>query len=275
MRFFWCSYSWRRLADNMPRNLYSRRNSGQSLIVAALVVSLLIISICYSVFEANRSNEARASTTLNSHVSAVKLGLQNTVTSALVNVSNGGSTMALTTNLEKFSSFLGNQTYFGKCVTLFTVLDSLPYQSGIRLSWGTDGTGISSAYMNSTLFFVESKSQLQLETVTNLTTSLLLDGTYVNLGGTEKQVNVTCNIFNENESALAENITLYFEHDGEPSNQEWIAAESPSIIDYGNGTYTVSFVAETQTIEDPVIVSAQVYDTREIFVMANVTCTET
>ena len=258
----------------MTKNFYGRKNSGQSLIVTSLVVSLLIISIFYGVFEANRTNEPRASTTLNSHVLAVKLGLKNTVTSALVNVSNGGTNQTLTTNLSKYTSFLGNQSFFGKCVTLFSVPDSSHYQSGIYLSWGTDGTGVSSAYANSTLHFVEMESEVLLETVTNITTSLTLEGTYTKLVGATKQVNVTCRIFNENDPALAESVTLYYEYDGDPSDQNWIIVDSPSVIDFGNGTYIISFDAVTQTRNDPILVSAQVYDTRNVFVLANMTGVE-
>ncbi len=245
------------------------------MIITALAVSLLIIAIVYSVFEANTQNQARRATTMNSHVSAVKLGLQNTVTSALVNVSNGGINQTLTTNLDKYTSFLGNQSFFGKCVTLFSVLDSSPYQSGIWLSWASDGTGVSSAYANSTLHFAEADSELELETVTNITTSLNIQGTYITLGNTDKQVDIICKVFNENEPALAQNISLYYEEDGNPSDQNWIATDSPTVVDYGNGTYGISFVAVTQRRNDPVLVSAQVHDARGVFVLANVTCTET
>jgi len=259
----------------LTKKVCSRKNSGQSLIVTALAVSLLIIAIVYSVFEANTQNQARDTITLNSHISGVKLGLQNTVTSALVNVSNGGTNQTLTTNLEKYITFLGNQSFFGKCVTLFNVQNTSPYQSGIKLFWGSDGTGVSSAYANSSLYFIKTDAELQLEMETNITTTLNIEGTFITLGGLNKQVNVTCRLFNENESALAKNITVYYEYDGELSDQNWIAADSPTIVDFGNGTYTISFVASTQTIDDPVLVSAQVYDTRSVFVLANVTCTET
>ena len=259
----------------MRKNLHGRKNSGQTLIVAALVISLLIISIVYTVFEAQRQNETRSATTLNNHILATKLGLQNTVTSSLANASNGGQNNVLSTNLNTYASLVANQSYFGKCVTLFSLMDSLPYTSGIQLSWGSDGTGVSSAYANYTLIFIKTEADIQLEHETNITTGLTVAGTYMTLQGTFKQVNVTCQILNDGKPALAQNITLYYEHDGEPSNQEWIAADSPSIIDYGNGTYTMSFVAETQTRGDSVIVSTQVYDLRDIFVLANVTCTET
>jgi hypothetical protein len=224
----------------MKRTLWNRRNSGQTLIITALVISLLILSVVYGVFEAERRNEMRSATNLNSYVEAV-----------------------------------GSQSYFGKCNVFFTALNASPYQSGMYLSWDTDGTGVSSAYANYTLVFTKIESEIHLEHVTNITTGLEVEGTYSKLGGTSKQVNVTCGIFNEGEPALANNITLYYEYDGDPSNQEWIAASSPTTTDYGNGTYKISFVADTQTSDDPMLVSARVYDVRDIFVLANATCTET
>jgi hypothetical protein len=230
--------------------------------------------VVYGVFEAGRRSEMRSATTLNSHILATKLGLKNTVTSALVNASNGGENGILSTNLNRYASMVGNQSYFGKCTVLFTVLDASPYQSGMQISWGADGTGVSGAYANYTLVFTRTESDLQLEHATNITTRLDVEGTYSKLDGTSKQVNVTCRVFNEGEPALANNITLYYDHDGDLGTSDWIAADSPAITDYGNGTYIISFIAETQTVNDPLLVSAQVYDLRDIFVLANATCTE-
>jgi len=50
---------------------------------------------------------------------------------------------------------------------------------------------------------------------------------------------------------------------------------STNNIDYGNGTYRMSFIAETESVNDPMLISAQVYDMRGIFVLANATCSET
>jgi len=256
-------------------HLRNRKNSGQTLIITALVIALLILSIVYGVFEAGRRNEMRSTTTLNSPVLATKLGLRNTVTSALVNVSNGGENTILATNLNKYASIVGNQSHFGKCAVLFTALNTSPYQSGIWISWGSDGTGVSGAYSNFTLVFTRPEASLQLEHATNITSRLDVEGTYSKLEGTIKQVNVTCRVFNEGEPALANNTTLYYDFDGNSGTSDWIAADSPSITDYGNGTYIVSFTATTQTRNDPMLVSAQVHDLRDIFILANATCTET
>jgi hypothetical protein len=259
----------------LGRKFRSRKNSGQALIITALVISLLILSVVYGVFEAGRRSEMQSATTLNSHVLATKLGLKNTVTSALVNVSSGGENRILSTNLNSYASIVGNQAYFGKCTVLFTVLDASPYQSGMWISWGADGTGVSGVYANYTLVFTRTESDIQLEHATNITTRLDMEGTYSKLDETSNQVNVTCRVFNEGKSALANNITIYYDFDGDLETTDWTAADSPTIADYGNGTYTASFVAETQTSEeDPLMISAQVYDLRDIFVVANATCTE-
>ncbi|PVX23187.1 MAG: hypothetical protein CW716_12755 [Candidatus Bathyarchaeum sp.] len=258
----------------MKRSLRSRRNSGQTLVISALVISLLILSLVYSVFEANRQSEMRSATTLNGYIFATKLGLRNTVTSSLSNVSNGGAQQVLENNLNIYSSFVGNQSHFGKSIIQFNVSEIAPYQSGIWLSWGTDGVGVSSAYANYTLAFTKTEADMQLEHETNITTRLNTIGNYTLLGGTEKQVNITCKIFNENEPALANNIDVYYDFDGDTQTQDWITADSPTVTDYGNGTYTIEFIATTQTRTVPLHVSAQVNDKREIFVMANATCTE-
>ena len=259
----------------MRRNFRKRKNSGQTLIITALVIALLILSIVYGVFEAGRRNETRSATTLNTHVLATKLGLKNTVTTALVNVSNGGESSVLTTNINKYVSFVGNQSYFGKCTILFTECDVAPYESGTWISWGTDGTGISSAHANFTLSFTGTQAAIQLEHETNITTRLEVEGIYSKLEGESKQANVTCTIFNENLPALANNITLYYDYDGDLLTHDWTLVTSPNITDCGNGVYAISCNLDTKTRDDPVLLSAHVYDLRNIFVMANATCSET
>jgi hypothetical protein len=259
----------------MGRKAGNRRNSGQTLIITALAIALLVLSIVYSVFEAGRRSEMRSAATLNSPVLATKLGLRNTVTSSLVNVSNGGENGILTENLNEYASIIGNQSYFGKCTVLFTALNASPYQSGIWISWGSDGTGVSSAYANFTLVFTRTTADTQMEHAINVTTGLEVEGTYIKLADTNKQVSVTCTVFNEGETALANNITLYYDFDGDLGTSDWTPVTSPSVTDYGNGTYTISCTVDTEIRDDPVLLSAHVYDLRDIFVIANDTCTET
>jgi len=96
------------------------------------------------------------------------------------------------------------------------------------------------------------------------------EGTYKEILGNSKQVNVTCNLLNEGKPALAENFVLYYRN-----LTDWLTPgpqNNYSIIDYGNGTYFMSFVADisSSTVE----VSVHASDQREINVQANVTCVE-
>jgi len=258
----------------MKRKRLNRKNSGQFLIITSLVISLLLLSVVYYVFEVERKSGIQTTTSLNSHVLAIKLGSKNTVISALVNVSNGGENEILTTNLNELSSIIGNQSSFGKCNLLFTPLNSSPYQSGIWISWGSNGLGVSSAYANFTLYSTGIQADIQLEYYVNVTTTLNVEGVYSKLEGTIKKVNVTCTVFNEGEPALAKNFTLFYENDGDLTVQEWISVDSPNITDYGNGTYFMSFMAETKKRGDPMLVSVHMHELRDVFVNANATCTE-
>jgi hypothetical protein len=258
----------------MKRKRLNHKNSGQTLIITSLVIALLLLSVVYYVFEVERKNDIHTSTSLNSYVLAIKLGSKNTVLSSLVNVSNGGENETLTANLNKLSSIIGNQSHFGKCNIIFTPLNFSPYQSGIWISWDSNGLGISSAYANFTLDFTGMQTDAQLEYNVNITTTLNVEGVYNTLEGKTKQVNLTCRVFNEGKPALAKNITLFYESDGDLAIQEWIPVDSPSITDYGNGTYFLSFIAETKTSTAPVLISAHVHDSRDVFVWANTTCTE-
>ena len=259
----------------MRINLRTRKNSGQTLVITALVISLLTLSIFYGVFEASRRSEMDNLTTLNDYVFVTKLGLKKTVISSLANFSSGGTNEILATNLNKYVSIVGNQAYFGKVSILFTLLDVPPYQSGLHLSWDSEGTGLSSAYANYSLVFTKTEANLQFKHETNITTKLDVEGTYNQLEGNARNLTVNCKILNEGEPSLAKNITISYELDGDPSNQEWINASSTNNIDYGNGTYRMSFIAETESVNDPMLISAQVYDMRGIFVLANATCSET
>jgi hypothetical protein len=103
----------------------------------------------------------------------------------------------------------------------------------------------------------------------NITTSLVVEGVYRTLAGNVKEINVTCNLYNEGNPVLAQNMTIFYESSG-----SWLHADERSnysLVDYGNGTYRISFEAEV--LEESVNVSTQVYDLREIYVQTNTTCT--
>ena len=247
----------------------SRRCSGQILVLAILVVSLILLSTQLYIHEVGRSLEGHQSIRVNDFVLAVKLGSKHMVIGSLANISMGGDYSTIFVNLEGWASFIEGLYQFGKPVLNFTLRNTLPYTNGTRLSWGTDGYGVSSAYVAFNFSLSDRQVNVQLPYAVNVTTSLVLEAVYRTLQGSLKQVNVTCNVLNEGNPALAENVTVLYEDSG-----SWLRADEQSgytFTDYGNGTYLISF--EVDILEENVNVSAQVYDLRGIYVQANVTCT--
>ncbi|MCW3977755.1 MAG: hypothetical protein NWE77_07470 [Candidatus Bathyarchaeota archaeon] len=257
-----------------------RRNSGQVLLIAAFIMAFLLLSAELYIFEVGKIIYRIESNSLGDSIFAIERGSRRVVIGSLANISQGGSNLTLATNLARWGSFVWNQHLNVKSLLNFTGRDTPPYTSGLWIDWSrTDGIGVSGAFVNFSLNLSGMQATAQTEYYENVTTSVnVVDGMYRKLEGEgmelKKQVNVTCRILNEGEPALAKNVTLFFEDDGDLSTQNWIGADSPSIADYGNGTYFLSFIAETQTRNDPMLISAQVRDLRDIFVLANATCIE-
>jgi hypothetical protein len=104
----------------------------------------------------------------------------------------------------------------------------------------------------------------------NITTTVELESTYRIVSGDTKQVNVTIDLLNEAQPALAKQVTIYYK-----VSNSWLipnATNNYEITDYGNGTCTASF---NSYIPSPTVeVSAHVVDQREIYVQTNATSTQ-
>lgn len=252
------------------RKKFRKNSSGQLLIVAALAIAILISSTTIYVYELSIQANNLEIYPINDSVLALKQSIKNTVVSSLANVSKGGEKTILTTNLNTLVQAFRSLHELGTCHLTSTTLDNSDYDSGIWLSWDSNSLGISSAYANFTLKVYGMKTKIAEEHTVNVTTTVKINGFYTKLGGEEKLVNLTCAVYNEGQPALAENVTLFYEDLG-----SWTLVDSSnnlSIINYGNGTYFLSFTVGTSS--DVVQVSAHVYDLRDIFVKANTTCYE-
>lgn len=252
------------------RREFRANSSGQLLIVAALAIAILISSTTIYVYEISREPNNVDSYPINDIVLALKQNTRNTVISSLANVSKGGDKTVLNSSLNSLSQVFENLHQFGLCYFSFTIINDSRYDSGVSLSWNTNGIGVSSAYANFTLNVQSVTANIAVDYDVNITTTVTINGSYVRLEGEEKLVNLTCRVFNEEEPALAKNITLLYQDLG-----RWMPINSSnniSKIDYGNGTYLLSFIVSTSS---DVQVSAHVYDLRDILVQANTTCTET
>lgn len=244
--------------------------SGQVLLVGVLVIALLLLSTELYVYDLGKALDEGNQNSFTDFILAVKAGSKHVVIGSLANVSEGGTSQTLGNNLERWSSFVGSRYQFGKCILTFTLGDVTPYSSGVWIFWGTDGLGVSGAYANFTLQVLDRGTDVNLKYAINTTTTILIQGTYKQMQGSSKQVNVTCNLLNEGKPALAENLTLYYKN-----LDDWLTPgpqNNYTIIDYGTGTYFTSFVADisSSTVE----VSVHVSDQRHIHVQANATCPE-
>jgi len=253
----------------MGNNCSNRRNRGQALIVTGLIITLILMSTVYYVLETEKQTMS-IQNTANSDFLAATLSTKNTLISALANASNGGDKESLTRNLNRLAAVLHTHSYDAEFDLSFAPLNSSPYEDGMWISWGEDGSGVSSAYVSFTINVSASAANYHSDYETNITTAVQIQGVYTG-GGSEKIVNVTCTVYDENGPALASRIDIFYQNQ---TDESWLKVDwqnNPAIVDYGNGTYAISFQSHSQ---EPVRVSAQINDLRGIYVMANATCTQ-
>jgi len=252
--------------ETMRRN----GNSGQILLIAAFIMASLLISAQLYILEVGKTSGEMDSDSLNDLVLSVKLGSGHVVAGSLANISNGGTGSILELNLREWAEFIGRQYLGGKNFLNFTLEETAPYSSGIWLSWGANGYGASSAYVDFAHTLTGREADVDIAYSINVTTALLISSTNRMLNETERQIIVTISVLNDARPALARQITVYYEVSG-----AWLIPDDTNdyaLLDYGNGTYIASFTATVPTPE--VEVSVHATDFRSIYVQANVTSTE-
>lgn len=248
----------------------TKRNgsSGQLLIVTALIIATIIISITFYIQENIYKGNNLSDQLSPIFIETVRLSSRNAVLSALANISNGGPMFVLSQNLEKVTrAYLGIRkiTY---CLQYTPKVDGR-YNDGIWISWGDDGFGISSAYVDFKLKIHGSSFNVAMDYTINVTTATTLIGKYsLLIEGNQVKTNVTvrCRVFSEGGIGSIKHISLYYR---EPLG-EWVLVNNPHVINYLNGTYVLSFEVPRELYQ--VEVSIHLWDTRGIFVMANRTC---
>lgn len=240
----------------------SRANQGQVLIVAALVIVMMLLSTALYIGDAQKTQlKAEAETNLN--LPFYKQGLQHTITSALANISNGGSTGILQTDLNAFNQFISDYSFDAFFTSTVALYNGSSYQNGVWKAQNSSGKAVLSAYSSFTVNSSGTKETTQTIFNINVTSMSQTQGSYSQQGSI-KNVQLTCKVFNEGQPALAGNFSISFEEDGNLDSENWINVESPSITDHGDGTYTISFSAVTDQPENPLIVWFSVVDQRGI-----------
>ncbi|MEM3579064.1 MAG: hypothetical protein QXL54_02425 [Candidatus Bathyarchaeia archaeon] len=243
-------------------------SSGQLLIVAALAIAIVIVSTSIYIYEVTTQTQSVENNSMVELAIAVKTGIRNAVISALANITNGGQKTILAENLDMLARAYMQLHPQKPCLTFYTLLNGTGYEDGVKLLWDADGLGVSSAHVFFTLKVLEPASNITINDAINITTVLKLDGYTVNENENVKIVNLTCKVLNEGKPAQAKQIAVYWEQ----APKLWVPVQSPYIADLGNGTYTISFIITA--VSDILHVSAHVVDARNIFAIANATCTQ-
>jgi len=246
-----------------------RGRSGQIIVVTAFLIALIITSTAAYIYELSGNIGDADTYTINDLIDSIELGSTHTIISALADITNGGSTQTLANDLNEWTVAVGQQYWLGKLTLTYELNDSLP--AGLYIGWAAMGSGVSEAWVRARVGFRLNESgsgiEMQRSYYVNVSSSLYLEGITQNTSGTER-VSVSCSLFNEDEPALAKNLTIYYRE-----SNEWIAPNATNnyvLRDYGNGTYTAIFDVENMTT--PLYVSARVIDARQILVQANATC---
>jgi len=244
------------------RSLRSNR-SGQVLIIAALAVALLISSTIVYTYQTSRVTSISQPFAVQDFVRNIKLSARNLMIGCLVNLTGGGDTETLETNLNRWSSFVKSHYYLGKCVLNFELCNNEPYSNGLWQSWNEDGFGVSSIKADFTLNLTDSQSEVIVAFPVNITSSVVSSGIYYSNPAFWQDVNMTINLYNEGESALAEDLAVYYQHTSGWRNAEQLSGYS--LIDYGNGTYRVFFTVSRFWTHQ---LSIRIFDQRNIYVQS-------
>ena len=252
----------------MKKRSLRRDNSGQVIIITALLVALLLLSTTMYVIDTGKQVPIAGSD--DNVFPAYEQSIKSTIISALANASSSGNNGVLTADLEELNSAIVSHSYQAIVEIDYIPFNEAPYQNGIWLSWGSNGLGTSSAYASFAFNSSGLSTTSSLEYTVNITSSVNLTGACSQLDNNLTQVNLIINVLNEDKPALAQNFTFCFQN-----VTDWIPVEEPIINSFYNGTYAVSFNAETGQLSQPLIVSMYCQDQRGITIGANATCINT
>ena len=214
------------------------------------MVILLLISTIICVTEIQKNNPIYSEDT-NRDLVTIKQAATNTIISALANISNGGSSSIILSDLNRLKSVVLNNSYNSLIEFDFTPSNTAPYSDGVWISWGSTGKGVSSVLVNFAMNASGISSNYYTEYVVNRTSSIEIEG-FNTLKDATRTVTISCTVFNEDNPASAKNLTIYYQ---QTSPEIWVKLSSPNIIDYGNGTYTTTFTVEKNLTVDSLPVS--------------------
>jgi hypothetical protein len=252
----------------MARRSFRQDCRGQVIVITGLLVAVILLTTAMYVIEIEKNTptvKANDGVPIDSYRNSIK----STLISALANVSGGGDSSILASDLAVLKSIILGHSYESQLTMDYSLLDSGGYSDGVRLSWGSSGVGISSVYTTITCSSSSSLGSSDVSYLVNVTSRLHVSGDYLQLNETHKEVNLTFNVYDESGAALADNFVINYQN-----STGWQVIDSPEVVNLGNGTYNVTFYALTGEIGESLDVSTVCLDTRGISVGANLTCNQ-
>jgi len=233
-----------------------------------LLVALVLLTTALYVIEVEKyvpTVEANAVDSFDSY----KPALKSTLISALANASSGGSTNILASDLAQLKDAFLSHSYNSMLTFDYSLKNSGGYTNGIRMDWGSSGSGTSAASAIFTFKSSNSMGNSAASYTVELSSQMQVSGSYIQQEEV-KQVTLTVQVQNEGSPALAETFVFHYQN-----GAEWVTVDSPVIVDHGDGSYTVTFSAQTSQQGEPLTVSSLLLDRRGITVEANLTCNHT
>ncbi len=249
----------------MARN-FRNDCGGQVIVVTALLVAVILLTTAMYVIE-NQKNTPTVQIDDGVLVDSYQTSIRSTAVSALANFSGGGDSGVFDSDLTQLRSVILAHSYKAQLSLTYSLLESSGYSDGLRVWWGSSGEGVSSAYATVTCTASSYSGSSEVTYIVNITDRVELSGQYSQLNDTHKLVNLSVNLFDESGGALADAFVIKY-----LNASSWIAADSFSISSNGDGTYALSFYAQTGQIGESLDVSVVCLDTRGISVGATVTC---
>lgn len=249
----------------MARRSFRRNCSGQVIIVTALLVAMILLTTALYVIEVEKSVptvDANSAGSFDAYLPA----LRSTLISALANASAGGNSDILKSDLAQLKTAILSHSYDALLTMDYSTKNSGGYTNGLNIAWGSSGSGVSEASASFTFSSSSTTGKSDAAYTVELSSRLQASGSYSEQNGT-KQVNLTVNVLNDGSPALAESFGFSYQ-----TSQGWVQVDSLAIVDHGNGSYSISFTAETGQTGEPLVVSAVIVDERGISVGANLTC---
>jgi hypothetical protein len=198
-------------------------------------------------------------------IDSFQSSVRSTAVSALANFSGGGESTVFGSDLAQLQSVISAHSYAAQLSMTYNLLNSGGYSDGLRV-WQGSGEGVSSAYVTVTCTSSSSMGGSQVAYIVNVTDCIQVTGQY-SQSDSIKTVTLNVHLYSEAGGALADTFTLSY-----LNASSWVNPESPQIGSSGDGTYTITFTAQTEQTGEPLDVSVACLDTRGISVGASVTC---